>query len=415
MQHRHLAVIVLALAGCGRLGFESHDVPPDGRPGDQADAAGPLAPLGGMCGNNQAACAPGLTCLASYCNCARAIRSDEYQTCGLRVDGSVYCWGDNARGELGNGQIGGSSLEPVAVLGLSGMSQLDLGAFHACASAPDGALYCWGQIDAEPVKPEPQPYPVPPVVEIAGGGFHACFRTQSREVYCVGRNSAGQLGTGNGQPGSDTAEIVPGLTDVTALSAGGFHTCAIRSDGSLWCWGSDDHGQSSGNPSGQQGVPAPVAGLANLPGVAQVRAGDWHTCALLTDGTVWCWGINDQGQTGDPAAMGDQPVQEVAGLAGIVALYAGDDHNCAVDSEGAVFCWGANSNGQLGLGDTVGPRPATRVSDLEPVVDMALGRRHTCALTRAGAMYCSGRNAQGEHGNGTSDSTASPQLNLFGC
>lgn len=369
---------------------------------------------------SDAACMPGLACVRSYCNCTLAVESDEYRSCGLRVDGSVWCWGDNTNGELGNGTIGGNRAEPAPVMGLpADIVEIDLGAFHACARTGAGALWCWGRFDAE--SPAPLPYLVqaPPVVEIASGGFHTCVRTETDQVYCMGRNSDGQLGQGSTGDPVPTPVPVPGLEGVKTLAAGGFHTCAVRGDGTVACWGLDDYGQigdgQAGDGSGRSAEPVPVPVLG-LDAAVQVSAGDWYSCARRAGGDVQCWGQNDQGQLGRGGVTQAEPMADlVVDLPGVAQLYAGDDHACAFQDDGTLFCWGSNLEGQLGIAATtpLSERPV-RV-DVADVVDVSLGRQHTCALTRDGATYCWGRNASGEHGDGTQEPDATPAPGKFAC
>jgi len=199
-----------------------------------------------------------------------AVSAGESYTCALMSDSTGRCWGHNLHGQLGDGSYTRSSLVPVTVSGLTGSVAISAGAHHACALLSDGTVKCWGA------------------------------------------NNFGQLGDG-----TDTESKVPvavsDLSGAVAVSAGGLHTCAVLSDETVKCWGLNNHGQLGDGvthelcPFYYEGsdcshLPVPVQGLT---GVMAVSAGASHACALLSDGTVWCWGGNRSGQLGD--GISDHP------------------------------------------------------------------------------------------------------------
>jgi alpha-tubulin suppressor-like RCC1 family protein len=195
-----------------------------------------------------------------------------------------------------------------------------------------------------------------------------------RSVECWGENLSGEIGV------PDQLEVlfatpVAGLGEVLAVTTGGAHTCAILADRTVSCWGSNQLnqlGRTSAENSGRcpgtlyntvascSATPTPVAALTN---VVSVAAGSWHTCALIDDGTVKCWGANNFGQLGDGSIGGSvaTPVM-VSGLHGVVALSVGSFHSCALLDNGNVYCWGYNQFGQVGNGDTLDQAAAVRVN-----------------------------------------------------
>jgi alpha-tubulin suppressor-like RCC1 family protein len=194
---------------------------------------------------------------------------------------------------------------------------------------------------------------------------------------------------------------------VVLLRAGGDHACLLRQDGSVACWGQGSSGEL-GDPAGL--ASSSMAAVAGLPALASATAvdvalGDRHTCALLTDHSVWCWGANEAGQLGDGTTTSHAQPTPVVGLDDATAVVAGGAFSCALRAGGVVACWGTNTTGELGRG-AAGGADATApavidASILHDVRLLAASDRHACAVTRAGSAYCWGSNGQGELGDGT--------------
>ena len=352
----------------------------------------------------------------------KAIAAGYEHTCALTQAGAVWCWGFNRSGQLGNGTRADSSV-PVAVGGLlSGVTAIAAGD-HTCALTTAGAVWCWGantagQLGDGTTTNRSLPVPVSGlpagVTAIALGDEHTCALTSDGAVWCWGSNSSGQLGDGT-TTDSTTPVSVSGTVPecigavcvaklhVKAIAAGFEHTCALTSDGAVWCWGYNFYGQLGDGTDTNSSTPVAVHRLTA--GVTAIAAGADRTCALTSAATVWCWGFNRQG-LGNSLFISVEP-EPVGGPPGVTtAIAAGGEHTCALTREGAVWCWGDNRFGQVGDG--------TRTNYLLPVLDpirvgglpgaamaIAAGAWHSCALTTAGAVWCWGRNADGELGDGT--------------
>jgi alpha-tubulin suppressor-like RCC1 family protein len=342
--------------------------------------------------------------------------------CALTSAGGVKCWGDNEKGELGNGTTAGSST-PADVLGLtSGVSAISAGDFHTCALTSAGGVVCWGwnaggQLGNGTTTDSSTPVAVSGlssgVTAISGGAEHTCAVTSGGGVKCWGLNGNGQLGDGK-----SCGEMCPNPVDVSGLSAGvrtiaagGSHTCALTNAGAVECWGYNLRGQVGDGTTDDRYAPVAVSGLGS--GVAALDAGGNHSCAVTTAGEAKCWGWNLFGQVGDGQTCGSicpTPV-DVSGLAaGVGAVSAGVLHSCALVLPGSVKCWGDNRLGMLGDGQSCGNICFTPVdvSGSKDYVVVSAGGGQTCGLTGPGAVRCWGSNQFGQLGDGTTTNSAVP-------
>ena len=224
-----------------------------------------------------------------------------------------------------------------------------------------------------------------PAVALAAGDSYGCALLHGGAIDCWGDNSSGQLGDGTTRS-SERPVRVAGISNAVAISAFSIDTCVVLSDGTVSCWGDNQLGQLGSGATGKQSdVPVPVSGLSD---VVQVAVASDHTCARIRDGTVQCWGANEQGQLGSGQTANNvagKPTEStipvsVAGITSAVQIASGTDHTCAVLRGGTVECWGANTDGQLGDGTTTErdvPTPIQGVSDVAAIASGA-----TCAPRR---------------------------------
>ena len=191
-----------------------------------------------------------------------------------------------------------------------------------------------------------------------------------------------------------------------AVSAGGYHTCGLLTNSEIWCWGRNANGELGVGNTTQSFVPLRVENLSNT---IAVSAGGLHTCALNSGGEVRCWGSNTQGQLGASALLESLTPIAVPGISGIAMLSTGAGHTCALDNNGSLWCWGFNDHGQVGNGSnqSVISTP-TLVAGISNVIAIASGGSHTCALLSTGFVKCWGSNDWGQLGDGTTDEKWSP-------
>jgi len=287
-------------------------------------------------------------------------------TCARKTDNTAWCWGENGSGQLG---IGGSTDQSVPVQvstagGLGTVSDISAGTSHTCAiRANDGSVWCWGdnasgQLGDGTLVGSPTPVQVPGItaLQLAAGGAFTCARTVEagggNKVKCWGEGTSGQLGNGTNNSSSSPVEV-SGLGNVAQLAAGGRHACVRLNNNKSSCWGENLLGQL-GSDTMFMNRNTPTSLASNFQ-VAELRLGASHSCALKADGTAFCWGDNSQGQIGNglgPAAPNDKYTtpRQVSSISTGAGLAAGANHACVYTNLETSVCWGDNTEGQLGNG-----------------------------------------------------------------
>jgi len=284
-----------------------------------------------------------------------AISSGWGHTCALTSGGAVWCWGNNENGQLGDGTTT-DRVTPVVVIS-SGISMVSAGSDHTCALTTGGAVLCWGwnyngQLGNGQTIDSLVPVAVPALASgataISADGNFSCALTSSGGVKCWGFNVSGQVGDSTGDDRVVPVDVFNLTSGVAEISAGYVHTCARTTTGGAWCWGSNFDGQLGNGTTALPYIPVNTG----LTGVSAVSAGGWHSCAL-TGGAVRCWGYNGYGQLGNNSTGDSSNPVDVTGLpTGVASISAGLNHTCALTSTGSIQCWGRNNNGQLGDGTT---------------------------------------------------------------
>ena len=323
----------------------------------------------------------------------------------------------------GDGVLEPNDVCPVGELTKPTFVAVAAGGAHVCALHANGGVYCAGlnsagQLGDGTFTNRTTPVRVvrlgPPftarVVSVDAGSAHTCAALADGTVRCWGENDNGRLGDGDsiGNINRETPVVVTGLTTATKVTLGGDFSCALLTDGTVKCWGLNSTSNQLGDGTSTNRA-TPVS-VVNLSGVVDVAAGGSHACAVLGTGGVRCWGENDNGRLGDGNSAGNinrsSPVV-VTGLSDAVAIDAGFAQSCARRANGALSCWGANNLGQLGIGTTV--------DNAVPVAVLASGVTalsssfdgSVCGIVN-GALSCWGLNNQGQFGNGTTTSSTSP-------
>lgn len=263
----------------------------------------------------------------------------------------------------------------------------------SCVVLGSGAAYCWGNgvsgsLGTGSFEPQQPPSPVVGGAVYAlldRGSEHTCVIHRTREVSCFG--SGWTIGDPNHED-TATPRLLPELQNIVELSAAYSGTCALDTDGRLYCWGGADVTGSEW-PSGSL-APVPVTMLQST--VEQVSCGGLsHCCALLPTGDVWCWGYNESGVLGLTSPLHSLTPMLIGLDAEVTQLAAGKDHHCVLDAAGRVLCWGGNFYGQCGLPDSSDPvLTPSEVGLTEPAVKVSSGDMHTCAIGESGKAWCWG-------------------------
>ena len=248
------------------------------------------------------------------------------------------------------------------------------------------------------VSAPPPPPTAATYTQVSAGAYHTCALVLGGQVACWGFESDGQLGNGViADEGVATPILVQGITNATQISAGGFHTCALLSDHTIKCWGYNNVGQLGNGSLDDSATPVLVSGITDA---TQVSAGYSHTCAVLSNGTVKCWGDNGNDALGENASGDHSATPVLQGVADATQVTAGYRNTCALIST-SVECWGSDFYGQLGDGGWTDSKDPVPVATIGPATQISSDMDTTCALQIDHTIYCWGINDSGELGNGT--------------
>lgn len=275
-------------------------------------------------------------------------------TCAVREDGTLWCWGGGRSGQLGLGNTLDHD-HPTRVGTGTNWERISAGTAHTCGLRSDGTLWCWGFGDFGRLGLGDHSQSNVPVqvgdalnwADVSAGLSHTCGLQNDGTLWCWGRGDRGALGLG------DTLNrYVPTLINVTprftAVSAGSTHTCAIDSDGSSWCWGSGSFGNLGVGGTSDRHTPTPVA-IHDVKWT-MIAAGGFLTCGLLDDGSLWCWGASNRGAHGHDTIYAETTPKQVGSASDWIGVATGSFYGLAIRSDGNLWAWGANDSGQLGEG-----------------------------------------------------------------
>lgn len=340
------------------------------------------------------------------------------------VGNTLYGWGSNSIGELGDNTIANKQNPVQTVTGGTNWKQVDSGYKHTTAIKTDGTLWTWGRNLEAQLGDNTATSRSSPVQTIAGGtnwkqvacGYkHTTAIKTDGTLWSWGSNSAGQLGDNTTTSRSSPVQTITFDTNWKQVSCGSIHTAAIKNDGTLWTFGYNIVGQLGDNTTTNRSSPVQTVTFGNK--WKQVACGYYHTVAINTDGTLWTWGWNSNGQLGDNTTVSkSSPVQTVAFGNNWKQVACGYHHTGAIKMDGTLWVWGVNSNSQLGDNTAT-----NRSSPIQTVVfgtnwkQVSGGRLHTAAIKTDGTLWTWGTNDLGQLGDNTLTAKSSPvQTSIFG-
>jgi len=282
-------------------------------------------------------------------------------TLAIKTDGSLWAWGRNDFGQLGDGTTTNINA-PVKIGDDNDWASVSAGDYHSLAIKEDGTLWAWGW------------------------------------------NDEGRLGNPQITPPASYSPVQIGTdTNWVYVSAGSEHSLAIKTDGTLWAWGSNIRGQIGNNSTSGNPIDSPFQIMAsnNIEPWVSVSGGGLHSLAIKEDGTLWAWGWNQNGQLGDGSVANRFEPVPIGTDTDWASVYAGGSHSLAIKEDGTLWAWGRNDLGQLGLGDNVNQTEPTQVGTDSNWASVSAGQSHSLAIKTNGTLWAWGRNTSGQLGDDT--------------
>jgi alpha-tubulin suppressor-like RCC1 family protein len=342
-----------------------------------------------------------------------AVSAGGDHTCAINIDATLWCWGSNGNGQLGDGTTNYWANPTRA--GSATYTAVSAGNNYTCGIQTGATLWCWGysgsaQLGVGEHFQELSPTQVGSATytAVSAGLNHTCAIQADATLWCWGNNSAGQLGDGGTSAGALSPTQV-GSATYSDVSVGDSHTCAIKSDATLWCWGSNNFSQKGDGTSTNWSTPLPTQSSSTT--FTAIDAGGQYTCAIKPGATLWCWGDNGDGQLGDGTTTPRTSARQVGSATYTAASASKDEaayHTCAIKSDATLWCWGYNGKGQLGDGTTSQRLSPVQVGSATYIA-VSAGRAHTCGIKSDATLWCWGHNASGQLGDWTTTQRFSPR------
>ncbi|SHI66279.1 Alpha-tubulin suppressor [Geosporobacter subterraneus DSM 17957] len=353
---------------------------------------------------------------------------------GLKGDGTVWAWGNNENGRLGNGTTAQSET-PVQVSDLTEVIAIAAGNGHSIALKADGTVWTWGKNDKGQLGDGTTTQKTTPVQvsgltnikAIAAGHNHSIALKADGTVWAWGNNEKGQLGDNSTSQRNTPVQVRKGVTvsedaflqGVIAIAAGKDHSVALREDEKVYTWGNGGNGILGNGSTSSSNTPVQVNTLTE---VISISAQGEHTMALRRNGSLWTWGKNDKGQLGDGSTTNRTAPVQVSGLTNIVKIAAGNNFSSVLKTDGTVWTWGNNEKGQLGDGTTAQKNTPVQVLKgnsestdqfLQEIVDISAGNNYVLAVKSNQTVWAWGDNGNGRLGDGTTTQQNTPVMNLL--
>ena len=341
----------------------------------------------------------------------QVLAAGDETSCGIKLDGSAYCWGNDAALQLGNGATTGNQLVPSALSGGGAWKSIQAGWQIACGIKSDDTAWCWGENwhgalgngdnidqDAPVAVSGGTAYKM---ISVGNEAEHVCaIRASDDALYCWGNNASGELGD-NTTNNSNVPVAVNGGGAWKYVATGYAHTCGIKSDDTAWCWGYNPFGAVGDNTQGTNRlVPTAVNGGGAW---KRISAGYEHSCGIKSDDTAWCWGYRANGAIGD-GTYGAAVLVPTAVSGGYrwKEISVGNNHSCGIRTDGVAMCWGTNDYGQLGDNTTNTTNAPVAVNGGGTWRSISANWLSTCGIKTDDRGFCWAENNTGRVGDNTS-------------
>jgi len=341
----------------------------------------------------------------------------DFEILDQHIGNQLWLWGFNASGQLGDNTRTSRSSPVQTVSAGTNWKQVSAGVDHTAAIKTDGTLWVWGFNNAGRLGDNTTTSRSSPVQTVAGGinwkqvsagGAHTAAIKTDGTLWLWGQNAFGRLGDNTVTNRSSPVQTVSAGTNWKQVSGGGEHTAAIKTDGTLWLWGNNSFGKLGDNTTTSRS--SPVQTVSAGTNWKQVSCGTDHTACIKTDGTLWVWGRNSNGRLGDNTVTNrSSPVQTVSAGTNWKQVSAGHEHTAAIKTDGTLWVWGRNNEGQLGDNSaTDKSSPVQTISAGTNWKQVSGGGSHTAAIKTDGTLWLWGYNAYGRLGDNTTTGSSSP-------